>query len=349
MPAKGTTGSGAQGPTKGPEAALKELRDMVDKGDWKQALAGLDELQQATPKNIETRPVIATCHLLRARALLHMGDLTKAWAEGDRAIAIAKEAGRPAIEAEAMCAVANVHWKKGRLDKALEILEKASAAAKLSKDERVQGIVSLEKATVHMKTQAYDDAEREYRDAILALEKVGEQRQLARAYNNFAHVFYYQGLWEKAEEMFLKCRRLSEKAGFRSIGAWAAFNRAEALLELKRVDEARKELDWAMPILEALGDTYGLVVTNSIYSVVHAMEKDFVKADASLEKARQLNQKIDIPHMKGRLAYYQGLVCKYRGEKARAIKLFKEAKEVYVKIGSTSEVHRIEKELKALS
>jgi len=345
MPAKGTTGPEVQGP----EAVLKDLRDMIDKGDWKQALAGLDSLQQATPKNIESRPVIASCHLLRARALLHLGDMTKAWAEGDRAIAIAKEAGRPAIEAEAMCAVANVHWKKGRLDKALEILDKATEAAKLSKDERVQGIVSLEKATVHMKTQAYNDAEREYRDAILALEKVGEQRQLARAYNNFAHVFYYQGQWEKAEEMFLKCRRLSEKAGFRSIGAWAAFNRAEALLELKRIDEARKELDWAMPILEELGDNYGLVVTNSIYAVLHAMGKDFAKAEASLDKARELNLKIDIPHMKGRLAYEQGLVCKYRGEKAKAVKLFKEAKAVYVKIGSTSEVHRIEKELKELS
>ena len=333
----------------GPEAALKHLRDHVDKGDWKVALTEIDALQQSTPKTLETRAIIATCHLLRARALVSLGDFTKAWAESDRAQALAKEALRPAIEAEAMCVVANIHWKKGKLVEALALLEKASVVAKASNDDRVQGIVNLEMASVHMKTLDYNDAEREYRDAILALERAGDHRQLARAYNNFAHVFLYQGLWQRAEEMFLKCRKLSEKAGFRSAEAWASFNRADALLELEQVKEAKVELDRALPILEELGDTYGQVVTKSIYSVIYAMEGDFSKAEKTLAAAKDLNKKIDIPHMKGRLSRDQAMICKFRGDKTKAIKFLKEARDVYQTLGSTSEVARTERKLKEIS
>jgi tetratricopeptide (TPR) repeat protein len=333
----------------GPEAALKHLRDHVDKGDWKTAVTEIDALQQSTPKTLETRAIMASCHLLRARALMHLGDFTKAWAESDRAQALAKEALRPAIEAEAMCVVANIHWKKGKLLEALALLEKASVVAKASNDDRVQGIVNLEMASVHMKKLEYNDAEREYREAILALERAGDHRQLARAYNNFAHVFLYQGLWPRAEEMFLKCRKLSEKAGFRSAGAWASFNRADALLELDKVKEAKEELDRALPILEELGDIYGQVVTKSIYAVVYAMEGDYVKAEGSLEAAVELNKKIDIPHLKGRLSRDRAMVFKFRGDKTKAIKLLKEAREVYQSVGSTSEVTRADRKLKEIS
>ena len=333
----------------GPEATLKHLRDHVDKGDWKTALTEIDALQQSTPKTLETRAIMASCHLLRARALMHLGDFTKAWAESDRAQSLAKEALRPAIEAEAMCVVANIHWKKGKLHEALSLLEKATVVAKASNDDRVQGIVNLELASVHMKKLDYNDAEREYREAILALERAGDHRQLARAYNNFAHVYLYQSLWQRAEEMFLKCRKLSEKAGFRSAGAWASFNRADALLELGKVKEAKAELDRALPILEELGDTYGQVVTKSIYSVVYAMEGDFALAEGSLDAAVELNKKIDIPHLKGRLSRDRAIVCKLRGDKTKAIKLLKEARDVYQALGSTSEVTRADRKLKEIS
>jgi tetratricopeptide (TPR) repeat protein len=321
---------------------------MIDKGDWKQALVEIDELQQSTPKTLETRSILASCHLLRARALQHLGDLTKAWAESDRAIKIAKDAKEPAIEAEAMCVVANIHWKKGKLDESLAVLEKAAAAALAAKDDRTKGIVSLEMASVHMKKEEYSDAEREFRDAILSLERSGEKRHLVRAYNNFAHVFFYQGLWQKAEEMFLKCKKLAERSGYRTIGAWAAFNRAESLIELKRMGEAKTELSWALPILEEVGDNYGQAVTTSIYSVISAMEGDFVKSEEYLARAVELNKKIDIPHMAGRLAYDRAMICKYRGDRTHAVKLLKEAREVYQRTGATSEIARIDKKLAEL-
>jgi tetratricopeptide (TPR) repeat protein len=335
-------------PSSDPTAILRDIRDLIDKGEWKQGLAKLDAFNQVTPRTIENRPINAMAHLLKARALLSLGEIAKAWAEGDRAIALAKEALQPAIEAEAICVLANIHWKKGKFDQALSVLEKANEAAARSKDERVMGIVNLEKASVHMKTKDYDVAEREYRQAIVALEKVGELRQLARAYNNFAHVFFYQAQWQKAEEMFLKCKRISEKGGFRSIGAWASFNRAEALIELDRLDEAQKELEWALPVLEELGDVYGQTVANSVHGVIHARKGDFARAEAQLEKARQLAERLDLPVLKGRLAYEYGLLNKLRGDIQAASILFKEARDIYMRHGATSELVRIEKELKEL-
>jgi len=349
MPTDKTT-SPAKGPLDpSPTTVLSEISGLIDKGDWKVALTKLDAFQQATPRTIETRPTIAMAHLLKARALLHLGEITKAWAESDRAISLAKEAAQPAIEAEAQCVIANIHWKKGELDKALAVLAKAQETAKRSKDERVLGIVSLETAAVHSKKNDFDNAEREYRDAILALEKVGDQRQLARAYNNFAHVFVYQGQWQKAEEMFLKCRRLSEKAGFMSIAAWAAFNRAEALFELLRVDEARKELDWALPLLEKMGDIHGQVIAHGLYCIIYAKGGDFAKAEEHIKKAESLAVKLELSSLKGRLLFQRALLHKFKGEKSKAVKLLKEAKELFTKQGNLSEVLRIDKEIKGLS
>jgi tetratricopeptide (TPR) repeat protein len=349
MPIDRTTPASKEPLDSSPTTVLNDISGLIDKGDWKLALTKLDAFQQATPRTIETRPVIAMVHLLRARAFLHLGEITKAWAESDRAISLAKEAMEPAIEAEAQCVIANIHWKKGELDKALTILVKALDNAKRSKDERVLGIVSLETAAVHSKKNDFDSAEREYRDAILALEKVGDQRQLARAYNNFAHVFVYQGQWQKAEEMFLKCRRLSEKAGFMSIAAWAAFNRAEALFELLRVDEAKKELDWAMPVLERLGDLHGQVIANGLYCIVYAKGGNFTKAEEHIGKAESLAVKLELSSLKGRLLFQRALLHKFKGERSKAVKLFKEAKELFTKQGNLSEVTRIDKELKALT
>lgn len=349
MPTNRTTPPSKKPLDSSPTAILNEISGLIDKGDWKLALTKLDAFQQATPRTIETRPIIAMVHLLRARTFLHLGEITKAWAESDRAISLAKEAAKPAIEAEAQCVIANIYWKKGELDKALSVLVKALDSARRSKDERVLGIVSLETAAVHSKKNDFDSAEREYRDAILALEKVGDQRQLARAYNNFAHVFVYQGQWQKAEEMFLKCRRLSEKAGFMSIAAWAAFNRAEALFELLRVDEAKKELDWALPVLEKLGDIHGQVIANGLYCIVYAKGGDFAKAEEHIGKAEGLAVKLELSSLKGRLLFQRALLHKFKGEKAKAVKLFTQAKDVWTKQGNLSEILRIDQEIKGLS
>ena len=344
---KGTTTTAPQPQGPGPE--LLHVRGLIDKGEWKQALVQLDRMQQSTTKNLEGRTATATIHLLKARALLHLGEITKSWAESDRAISMAKLAQAYAIEAEAQCVVANILWKKSELGKALIVLDKAFESATKAKDERVLGIVSLERASIHGKQKDFHSAEREYREAILALEKVGEQRQLARAYNNFAHIFVYQDQWAKAEEMFAKGKRLAEKAGLRSAAAWAAFNRAEALFELMRVDEAQRELEYAMPILEEAGDTHGMVIARGIYSTILATRKDFEGAEAELKKAEQLFEKLELPSLKAKLIFQQGLLSKFKGEKAEAIRLFREAKDLFTTSGSESDVARIDKQLKELA
>ena len=43
------------------------------------------------------------------------------------------------------------------------------------------------------------------------------------------------------------------------------------------------------------------------------------------------------------------MVCKFRGDKTKAAKLLKEAREVYQNLGSTSEVSRMDRSLKELS
>jgi tetratricopeptide (TPR) repeat protein len=333
---------------KDPKDIIVEARKLMDKAEWKKATEALKEILVTPSKDPLVQPSLARAYAMRAQCQAHMGDLEKAGVDCLKALTMARELMDAAVEGEALRLQANFAWKKADYKTALDLLPKALEIAKRIKDIRLEGMVHLEMGTVHTFTDDNLLAEREYREAVLALEKAGDMRELARAYNNFADNFMTLRKWDKAAEMFAKCKKFAEKVGDEGFVAWGAFNRAACLIELDKPKDAQQELDLSIPILERTQDYNGLMFAFEIRGLVYAKFNDWGQAEEYLIKARRLAQKVKMPVAEAGIIRDIGRIYKMRGDKDKAILYLNEAKGIFEKFGAKRELARVVEELKGL-
>lgn len=332
-----------------PKDILEEARALMDKSEWKRTIELLNEIFSDHLKDQTARPAVARAHFLRAQCLVHMGEFDRAIDECDRAITMARASMDALVEGETLRLMGNIGWKKADYKKAQEHLNRAHEIAVQLKDDRLEGMVHLELGAVYMNTKDLLVSEREFREAVLSLEKSGDMRELARAYNNFANNFMFQKKWEKAAEMFGKCKKIAEKVGDEGFVAWGAFNRAECLVELGRPKEAMEEVLLAIPILERTDDNQGLIGAYQIAGLVYAKLGDWKEAEEHLIKARRLAQKCKLPVSEGTIVKDIGRIYKWRGDKDKALLYMKEAKEMFERLGAKQELDRLTEDMKDLS
>ena len=334
--------------SKDPSALIMDAHNHMDKAEWKRATEDLKDAITAAMKDPKFRPSLARAYAMRAQCLAHMGEFDRAIDDSNKALTISREILDASVEGETLRLQANFAWKKGEFKKALELLPKALEIAKRLKDIRLEGMVHLEMGSVYTQTDDNLLAEREYREAVLALEKAGDVRELARAYNNFADNFMTLRNWEKASEMFAKCRKFAEKVGDDGYVAWGSFNRATCLIELDRPQEAMKDLELAIPILERTEDYNGLLAAFESKGLAFGKLHDWKQAEEYLLKARRLAQKVKMPVPEACIIRDIGRVYKWRGDKDKAILYLNEAKVILEKYGAKRELARVVEEMKGL-
>jgi len=320
---------------------LSQARSFLDKGEGKKALALIDSFLKANAGSIANRPLTAKATVLKAESLLLLSDFSTAQENCDKALALSKLVNDPSLEAESRRILGNIGWKKGDLKFALEQLTKALDTAQNLKDLRLEGRVRIDLASTLGHMGELSSSEREYREAILALEKAGDTNELARAYNNLGNVILTTKNYDRAAQMFAKSKKLCERIGDMPNAAFAAINRAECLIELDKSPEALEELEMARPIIENTGDNYALMALKDIFGLVFAKMKDFSKAQEHLATARGLAHQLAAPLSEAKVLVDIGKMHLWKGEKDKAMQFFKEAKAIFEKSGAKSDLQQL--------
>ena len=333
---------------KDPSELLLDARKHMDKAEWKMAIDDLKDAITCALKDSKMKSLQGRAYAMRAQCNAHVGEFEKAIEDSNKALTISRDVKDASLEGETLRLQANFAWKKADFKKALELLPKALEIAKRLKDIRLEGMVHLELGSVYTIIDDNLLAEREYREAVLALEKSGDVRELARAYNNFADNFMTLRNWEKAAEMFAKCRKFAEKVGDDGYIAWGSFNRGTCLIELDRPKEAMKDLEIAIPILERTEDFNGLMAALQSKGMAFGKLNDWKQAEEYLIKARRLAQKVKMPIAEGGIIRDIGRIFKMRGDKDKAILYLTEAKAIFEKYGAKRELARVVEEMKGL-
>ena len=173
--------------SKQPKDVLAQCKLMLDKGERRQALVQLDALTLALLNDQLMRRELARAYVLKAESHLNLCEFTKAQDACNKAMVISREIRDTSIEASALRILGNMCWKRGELQTALEDLIRALELAVELKDPALEGTIRVDKATVLGHMGDIGASERDFREAMLLLEKVGDQRELARAYNNLAN------------------------------------------------------------------------------------------------------------------------------------------------------------------
>jgi len=330
------------------DTVLKEANDLITQGEWTQAIKLLDPLLDKYTEDPVLMNAIVRGYLLRGFCHSELSEMTLSQKDYDKALEHSLTLKDKTLQAQSHARLANILWKTAKRELALKHIDQAKTIADRTKDPFLEGLVGLERATIHMLSEKPEIIEKEYRSAILALERSGDLRELSRAYNNFATNFLYRADFVKAAELFDKARKIAQRANYAPMVAWGSFNRGGCLSELGRFDEALAELDVAVPILHKTNDVFGLQGAQEIYGIIYSKKKDWSKAEEHFLIARGLAQKCKMQFGEAKTLYNMGRMYKWRGDKARAMRFFKEAKEMFTKLEARSDAEIAEKEMKEL-
>jgi len=334
----------------------KDLQNLIDqangllvRSDWKGAIEVLDALKDAAPDDMALTKLFVEAILLRGYCYSELSQLAKAIDDYEKGLKLASSLKDPLLQGEAHARLTNAHWRKGDREDAVVHLEKAQKFVDATKDLWLGGLVHLERATLMMLVQDPEVIEKEYREAILALEKAGDTYELCRAYNNLGTNFLYREDYKRAAEIFEKCKKIAQRGGHDPYIAWGCFNRAGCLSELGQYKEALAELDKAMPILARTHDDFGVEGAQQAYGLTYARMKDWDKAEEHFLIARAMARKCEMPFAEGEVLYDMARMYKWRGDKARAMRFFKDAREIFKKLVATHEVDKIDRDMKEMS
>ncbi|MDB4907798.1 MAG: Tetratricopeptide 2 repeat-containing protein [Gemmatimonadetes bacterium] len=164
---------------------------------------------------------LANVHRLRC-------DWTEALTAAHAAQRIAREAGLPMREHEAMNAEAGVHMERGDLSAAMPIFARV---VEESRDDRLRGLGQQNIGSLHAREGRLDEAERAFASSVVSFERAGYQRGLAIALNNQGRAALDRGQAAEAERLLGRAVRAARQVHDEELASQAMVNLAAAVLE----------------------------------------------------------------------------------------------------------------------
>jgi DNA-binding SARP family transcriptional activator/tetratricopeptide (TPR) repeat protein len=193
---------------------------------------------------------------------------------------------------DALCLawLASAQWSRGQIDEAEASAEQASAIARATGDARALAAAHVGSALVAAARGDREANDRHYRAGIAAARSVGDTVQATRIYANLASRALEEGRYTQAVEHADAALDLG--AGHRFFTGLALSNKAEALLRMGRLDDARA---CAAESVEAYAACGSLLECGPhlILGEVHRQRGDAVHARLAAERAARLGYKAD--------------------------------------------------------
>ncbi|MFN7973887.1 MAG: protein kinase [Acidobacteriota bacterium] len=188
--------------------------------------AYLSLVEAATPESVSARAELG------GRVLRHRGQLARASAEVERAIAEARAIGDRQGEEHALRSLANILELGGRLEESHRLYEQAHAIALEIGDRRNVGVALAYLALSHANLGRGDLAEELYGQALAVHREVGARRDEALTLGNYAVLQALRGKHEEALALFESQRTIMREVGDRFMEARALAGIAEVRWEL---------------------------------------------------------------------------------------------------------------------
>jgi ATP/maltotriose-dependent transcriptional regulator MalT/DNA-binding SARP family transcriptional activator len=209
----------------------------------------------------------------------------------DEALAIYErsdlELGTDADDALLFAWTASVHKRRGDLEKARELSERALSAAERSADDRA--LAAAHTAASLVTPVAGDLVERDLHlaHALEAAQRTGDLLQVVRIRNNRASNLLEAGLYREAIMELDSATGLAELVGFAGLRALTRMNRGLAYWCMGRMDEASADYEAAVSIYRQTGTRevcYGIIGRGD----VHRERGNLAMARAAYEEGLRL-------------------------------------------------------------
>jgi len=254
---------------------------LVAAGDWDGAMELFAEIDRRTGD-----AALAPATAWRYGALLYLRGETEA-ARSTLAAAF-DEGSMSADDALVSAWLSSTLWNRGEVADAARVAELALAQAIASGDPAARAGAHVAVALAASGRGDREANERHHRLALAAAREAGDGVQLARVHANLSSKAVKDGEYQLAIDE--ADRALTAAAGHDLFGALAIANKAEALMRIGELDEARPLLVQSAEMFTALGS----LAASTPFMLIGGLDTergDLARARVSLERARRLAQR----------------------------------------------------------
>ena len=219
---------------------------------------------------------------------------------GDSAAALdvlnaARDGGDGAVADHALVSawLSSTHWSRGEIEAAAAHASTALGQAERSGHPRTLAAAHVACALVAASRGDREQNDRHYRAALVSATDAGDSIQLARIRANLSSRALEEGDYALAIDEADVALRVG--AGHRFFAALAMCNKAEALMRIGELDDARAMLAESIDIYEALGS----LLASAPYTLLGMLYRDrgdLARARISFERAERLAQGAEDAH-----------------------------------------------------
>ena len=261
------------------------------------------------------------------------GDLTAATMVYRRLSAM----GDPLGNAQALFRLGRIAWRQRRLDDALELYERARAAAldladddlraaiengvgsvycqrgiftqarasfavasELACTPALRGRIQINTGALAMLQGGAAEARASYERAVEILVPIADEEGLTLAYHNLALAHVEEGEWEAAERSFELCLALAERRGDRAVMASAMLNQAELRCEAERYPDALERTGRALLLFGELADESGRAAALRVEGEIYRKLHQLEEAEPRLKEAIRIAGRLQLSRSRRR-------------------------------------------------
>ncbi len=315
-------------------ALLDQARAYELAGALRHADAAYNTLIVAATRQ-QDHPTLAAAFRHRAVLAHQAGDTTRARGALQQSYAVANMVGDRRLMAETLNTLGGIELETRNLTAAENALLEAATLAfeapeVLARVEQNLGIVANIRGDHHT-------AESHYRRSLAAYEARTDLHGSAIAHHNLGMLASDRGAWKDAAQHFDSCETLAEQTRDAHLVALCLLNRAEVLLAVGQVDEARRDAASAERGFEALGAHFNAADVHRTLALCDRAEGLVGQAETRLEQARELARITGARLTEAEIARDLGRLYVETGRRVEAGVAFREAVAGFEGLGACGE------------
>jgi HD-GYP domain-containing protein (c-di-GMP phosphodiesterase class II) len=313
-----------------PASLLRLARD-YDRGGRLDDAALAYEAVIALAEQTQDQPLLAEA-LRRLAVVRHRrGSLPGARILGEGSLGVAVASGSPTLIAEALNTLGGLELVADRYEQARSLFLRATEHAR--EPGELLGRVEQNLGSVESLLGNREHAQDHYRRSLQAFLAAGDEHGCAIAYHNLGMISSDLRQWTQAEEYFAASLRAVQRTGDLHLRGLALLNRAEVLLALGRLAQARLSADAAAGIFDELHAPPELADAHRVLGIVSRESGDLPQARTRLRFAVEVAGSSGSPWGEAEAMRELAVVCALSGRRSEALELAIAAGRVFGGLG----------------
>lgn len=235
--------------------------------------------------------------VVTAEALRHEADVQRARCDWDAAIdrsrrsaEVARSTGRDDLVADALNAEAAVHLSRSDYEPARALLLRM---LDLGTAPRIRGIALQNLGLIAAEEEELDEAHRRFTESLTCFKEAGYHRGVAVSLLNASRLPLLRGQYELASEQAAQAETVAREIGDLELVALACLTLGEALLQLRRLEEAERCAVAAFGYFSGVGNDWRRVECLMLQGDLHVADGDHPSAKRCFRRGLEIADRLD--------------------------------------------------------